>query len=351
MPFLNSEDILAFVSGAVPGFKSTGAIKALSGGNLNYVWRVFGEGQSLIVKQAPPYIAKAPDIPLSSQRILIEAAALRLFDQHPLHGIISDDLRPPRLLYTDEKKHALILEDVGELESLDNHEVFGQSLGTNLGTFIGKLHRFTFQNEAIAEAIDNRQIQQSRLEVQYTQIRQLLNDFGISNWAELGDKAEKLGEKYLTKGKCLIMGDLWPRSILIGPKEDQARIIDWEFAHFGRPAQDVAHFLAHLWMLQHRAGSSDKKTADRQLQGTFVRGYLAALGPKKPLLFDEEEIKDAGIHFGAEILARTLGSFQSGYLYEGLRHDDSKIKEAVNVAARYIGAPMEGLTSFTNGGS
>ncbi|MCB0558139.1 MAG: phosphotransferase [Lewinellaceae bacterium] len=336
MAFSSSEDLLAFVSNAVPGFEPTGAIQALSGGNLNYVWRVFGEEQSLIVKQAPPYIAQAPDIPLSPQRILIEAAALRLFAKPPLQDIISGHLRPPGLIYTDEKNYALILEDVGNLKSLDIHPATGQRLGTNLGVFIGQLHRVTFQDEAIAKAIDNPQIQQSRLEVQYAQARRILTGFGASNAAELGDKAEQLGEKYLTKGKCLIMGDLWPRSVLIGPKEGQARIIDWEFAHFGRPAQDVAHFLAHLWMLQHCAESMEKKRRFRQLQHAFVTSYRAALGPKMPLIFDEEETEDAGVHFGAEILARTIGSFQNGYLYEGLDHSHPKIKEAVHVAVLHL---------------
>ena len=55
-----------------------------------------------------------------------------------------------------------------------------------------------------------------------------------------------------------------------------------------------------------------------------------------PLIFDEEETEDAGVHFGAEILARTIGSFQNGYLYEGLDHSHPKIKEAVHVAVLHL---------------
>ena len=336
MAFSDTEDILAFVSAAIPGFLPAGKIEELSGGNLNRVWRVSGSEYSLVVKHAPPYIAKAPDIPLDPRRIILEAAALRLFDKPPLNSIVSERLRPPRLLHADEDRHAIILEDLGNLDSLDEAEDIGEETGTGLGVFLARLHGLTAGDEAIAASINNRGIQQSRLNVQYARVGEMLDNYGIPNSAELGGKARKLGEKYLAKGRCLIMGDLWPRSVLIGPKDGQARVIDWEFAHYGRPAQDVAHFLAHLWMLQHCAESMEKKRRFRQLQHAFVTSYRAALGPKMPLIFDEEETEDAGVHFGAEILARTIGSFQNGYLYEGLDHSHPKIKEAVHVAVLHL---------------
>jgi hypothetical protein len=66
------------------------------------------------------------------------------------------------------------------------------------------------------------------------------------------------------RGVCLIMGDLWPRSVLVGPPEAGAPppatappprqwVIDWELCHWGNPAQDTAHLAAHAWMLHHAA--------------------------------------------------------------------------------------------------
>ena len=55
--------------------------ETLSGGNLNYTWRVFAESpsqeESIIVKQAPPYIASKPNIPLDEKRIDFEYRALK----------------------------------------------------------------------------------------------------------------------------------------------------------------------------------------------------------------------------------------------------------------------------------
>lgn len=339
MDFSNPAELVAFVSDALPTFKSTGEARELSGGNLNYVWRVFGERQSVVVKHAPPFIARVPEIPISPQRIRIEASVLRLFEVPPLQLLASDDIRPPRLLYADEKRHTIILEDVGDLVHLDRLEMPGMDIGSKLGSFFGQLHRSTFQHRSM-ETIDNLAIQQTRLEVQYASIGALLSSLGFSSAEELGGKARKLGEKYLTKGKCLTMGDLWPRSVLADTDRRQIRIIDWEFAHYGRPAQDVAHFLAHLWMLGHRAPSAAQRTGIMQLQRAFIEGYMSALGPAQKLLFNEEEIKDAGIHFGAEILVRTIGNFQNGYLYDGLPPDHPKVRAAVDMAVRCLEDPL-----------
>ena len=122
--------------------------------------------------------------------------------------------------------------------------------GTFLGRFIGSLHRESFNNPSIAQKFNNHPIQQTRYTVQYESIGPLCKGMGIEDAEDLGLKARQLGTRLLQEGSCLVMGDLWPASIHITPKG--LRIIDWEFVHYGNPAQDLAHLAAHLWMLQHR---------------------------------------------------------------------------------------------------
>jgi hypothetical protein len=50
----------------------------------------------------------------------------------------------------------------------------------------------------------------------------------------------------------------------------------------------------------------------------------------------EEDERDFQIHFGAEILARTLGNFQKNYLYDGLAPEHPVIREAAREACRWI---------------
>jgi hypothetical protein len=50
----------------------------------------------------------------------------------------------------------------------------------------------------------------------------------------------------------------------------------------------------------------------------------------------EEDKRDFQIHFGAEILARTLGNFQRNYLYDGLAPEHPVIREAAQKACQWI---------------
>jgi hypothetical protein len=129
------------------------------------------------------------------------------------------------------------------------------------------------------------------------------------------------------------MGDLWPPSVLV--RDGDLRVIDWELAHYGRPLQDVAHFRAHCWMQAHRAPSPDRAEAVETLEEAFLAAYRDALGPAADDLLPG--IERAGpIHAGAEILVRTVGRFQPGFLYDGLAPDHPAVQDAVTHAAGRI---------------
>lgn len=138
------------------------------------------------------------------------------------------------------------------------------------------------------------------------------------------------GELLQELGKVLIMGDLWLPSIFV--TTNGLRIIDWELSHFGRPSQDIGHLVAHLWMHQHRfAGQSTAKTAKLIREG-FLTAYRSALGDSFDEVFGLAGVRESAIHFGSEVLTRTVGNFQKGYLYEGLPWDHPLIQAAVACA-------------------
>ena len=105
----------------------------------------------------------------------------------------------------------------------------------------------------MAVRFDNSAIQKTRLDVEYGTIPALCREAGLADAEALGRSAVQLGQDLLAPGHCLVMGDLWPASILVS--EDRLWIIDWELAHFGHRVQDVTHLAAHLWMHIHRASS------------------------------------------------------------------------------------------------
>ena len=342
---VTSEEVLNHLGRRLPQFAASGIPEALHGGYLNWVWRVPGRSQSVIVKVAPPYIASRPEIPLNQARLCIEARCLAtLGSGGRLAAVSSATVRPPRLLDYDEDQHILVMEDIGPCPDLGawlwshfREERSSEWVGQKLGHFIGALHAGSYGDTWHARFLDNKAIQRTRLDVQYRAIGELCERASLPDAGDLGRRALRLGELLQKPGLCVIMGDLWPPSVLVTPSG--LRVIDWELAHFGRPSQDVGHLAAHLWMHAHRAPThAGGARADSALQG-FLRGYRLALGATFSRLFGSGGGRESAVHFGCEVLVRALGSFREGYVYDGLGLDDPQMQEAVAAAARHLRAP------------
>lgn len=341
--------ILDILSQRLPDFRIQGKVQPLSGGLLNYVWRVTGDShsspRSMIIKWSPPFIASIPDVELDPQRSSIEAKAMTAFEPREVLADVGEPkVRAPYLCLIDEEQHFLAMEDLGAwpdlgawLRSGSHSRMEAEAIGISLGRFIGKLHRSSMDRPDLAQHFNNHTIQRTRLEFQYKNIQQYAQTAGLSNADEIGRRAVEYGEKLQEPGLTLIMGDLWPPSILV--TGSGLRIIDWELAHYGRPSQDIGHLAAHLWMHSHRAVSGNATIVARQLLDSFLSSYRATLGSDFDTLFGIEGMLESSTHLGSEVLTRTAGVFQKDYLYAGLDHDDPVIQEAIETAARHICQP------------
>lgn len=333
---MNAEQILDHLQNWLPHIHLTGHPKPLSGGLLNQVWRVPAEPRPVIVKHAPPHVAADPSIALDPNRIHFEADALiALSPDGPLAGVAQPDARAPNPLDLDRDAHVLVMEDIGEApsltEAIPNLPSPSQTISA-LGHFIGRLHRQSLGHPQLAADFRNQAVQETRLAVQYRGVRELLQSAEIPDANALGDQAEALGHRLLQPGRCLVMGDLWPPSIRIVP--DGIRLIDWEFAHFGNPAQDLAHLDAHLWMAAHRASDWEMRARIETVRNDFFAAYENAIHDSRDRLLTPEVFRDAAIHFGAEIIVRTIGPFSGpGSPYADLPPDHPNIQAAVSIAA------------------
>jgi len=336
----NRKELVAFARKYAPDVTDSSPLEELKGGRLNFVWRIQStSGKSFIIKHAPPYIASKPDIAFDNSRIEFEANILRAFQfRNELTQLTGRGVRPPEFLGHDHPRHLLLMEDVGILPDLmravrlTDYDL--ASCGSMLGEFIAQLHSQTYQNKWFADNFANLPVQQTRMQVQYSGCLDFCRKAHMPDAEKIGKLCRQLGEKLNSVGKCLIMGDLWPLSILLD--RNGIRLIDWELTHFGRPAQDVAHLAAHLWMMSHRAsGQSQKERIDR-FRRSFIESYHNWVARQKPELITEEDQRDFQIHFGAEILARTLGSFQKNYLYDELPPEHPVIQEAADMARQWI---------------
>ena len=334
---LSNQSLLDLVNERLPEFHPVDSPTPIAGGNLNHLWRLTGKTNTLVAKYAPPHIAANPEIPLTSDRIHFEARALELFSESGrLAALASEDIRPPLLVDFIEEADLLLMEDLGRLPSVDEWISLNPDVktGQTLGRFIGMLHRQTCGRKELAEQFNNRPIQQSRYQIQYRSAGDYAREGGLSAIRPLQKKTEKLGKQLLKPGHCLIMGDLWPPSILVD--NGNLRIIDWEFSHYGHPLQDVAHFAAHCWMQRHAADSEPLKKGFLGLWEAFIEAYLENCGDEIYRLFKGEYSDHMGTHFGAEILMRAAGPFKEGYVYENISPAHPKLAEALDKACKMI---------------
>lgn len=322
-----ADEVLAHLARRLPAYRVASAPARLSGGHLNYVWRVAAEPRALIVKWAPPFAATQPAVPLDPGRIFFEARSLELLGAGGrLAALCTSALRVPARIDLDPARHVLVMEDLGALPDLGRLLRAGRvpaGTGRVLGRFIGGLHARSMDDPEIAKVFDNAAVQRTRLNVQYRAIGSLLAQAGIAAPPAAAHRAARLGERLTGAGRCLIMGDLWPDSVLVQGR--RLRLIDWELAHFGQPAQDVGHLLAHLWMHAHRGAAQSAPLAR-----SFLEHYVDALGDRARSLADDRFRADCAVHQGAEIIARCLGPFRQGYA--GLPATSAPVREAVAFA-------------------
>jgi len=117
------ENYLQNIHTELPKFVAHEAPIPLSGGLLNFVWRIIGQTgstpQSLIAKWAPPMIATLPEVQLDPDRLRIEANTLAVFGTGGLLSELSSEgIRPPNLIKFISDRNLLIMEDVCDCPDL-----------------------------------------------------------------------------------------------------------------------------------------------------------------------------------------------------------------------------------------
>ncbi len=270
-------------------------------GNMNFVLRIITTARSLIIKQSRPWVEKYPKIEAPVERIGVEARFYELLSKTA--GI---QKAIPALIGYDKAHFILAIEDLGQTAdytfvyqktaTLDDQEM------SALIAFISRLHntdfdvaQATFPSNQVLKKLNHEHIfvfpylpdNGFDLDIVQEGLQEMALPFRKDE--ALKAKIAQLGEVYLGTGSVLLHGDYYPGSWLkttAGPK-----VIDPEFAFFGRPEFDLGVMAAHLKM----AAYTDKKIREA------LRTY------QKPSEFDAHLY----VSFcGAEILRRVIGLAQ-----------------------------------------
>lgn len=250
-------------------------IKLLSGGLVNYVYRISFETSknkaTVILKYFPPFLAINKSVAFSQERYHVEKSALSLLTDSPWLKINQGSIaRTPQLFYSDDQNYVIIIEDVGEkaqtlLNLLTKNSKLNNQLITQLAKevkfFIEYLTKYSgitpvnhieFENKPVSDMLDI-----------YWKRTWQVQSVSLSLEAELASYLKISGSLFeapnlTTDSVVWTFGDLWPNSILIDEEANRIWFIDWEASRFQvDPLRDLEQLMANLWLMKQNSDIYD----------------------------------------------------------------------------------------------
>ncbi len=289
-------------------------------GNLNLVFRIFVEDhptQSLILKQAPPYIKiLGPEYPLTQRRLAIEARALELY-----HQLVPGSV--PELLLYDEEESLILMADLQGFRILRTVLIDGEirsPVAASVGAFMGNVHRATHVRNISTQELERYQSDfynpdMHAITADYVFTKPFQED--PTNWhtpglepivadvradSRLLGAIRELRERFLNAQEGVVHGDLHTGSVMV--QGDEARVIDAEFAFFGPIAFDVGAFIANYLLAWYAHPPADRPILMKCIEQCWET-YSEYFGVKSLL----KSVWRESIQFaGVKMLRRILGA-------------------------------------------
>ncbi|MBY4678942.1 S-methyl-5-thioribose kinase [Marinobacterium arenosum] len=259
--FESDAEVIAFARQNSPIFSSEARLHVdeIGDGNINFVYRVAdGAGNSLIIKQALPYVRIIGESwPLSQDRIRIEAEALRMAGEHCADLV-------PQVYHFDAALCAIVMEDIGSHDNL-RHALIARRrlplLAEHLGRFLADtlffssdLYLDAHRKKALVKSFINPDLCKISEDLFFVDpycdhernaINAPLRADAEALWNDdlLKLEVAKLKAKFLNQAEALLHGDLHSGSVFAN--ETGTKVIDPEFAYFGPIGFDVGSILGN----------------------------------------------------------------------------------------------------------
>lgn len=316
----------------------------VSDGNLNTVFIVSGPMGSVCCKQSLPYVRVDPSWAMPLERTLFEARWMQATRKAAGSQI-------PALYHLDEGLFLIVM------ENLERHRVLRDALiegtvaagfGARVGEFIGhsafatSWRAMPFEDVHAMRDIFSRNLALTRITVDLVFTDPYREDCPRNRWLSpeldghidsiLQDRdlllaVERLQERFLSTGQCLLHGDLHTGSVMIDG--DDVRIIDGEFALYGPLGFDLGMFIANLalnacaqpdhtsWMRDEIAlvWESFRRAYLERWDTDHLRGDVGSLTRSAPCAsertrFFHQTMHDLAGFAGLEMIRRTIGFAQ-----------------------------------------
>jgi tRNA A-37 threonylcarbamoyl transferase component Bud32 len=212
-------------------------VEPLHGGVSNIVLGVSGPSCDLVLKQSLPRLRVADDWPALRSRALIEADALSLLGRITPGAV-------PRVLDRDPERFAIVVEraprDWANWKTLLLHEIVDQEVAGRLGCLLARWHNATLGEAGVPpQFLPTTGFEQLRVDPYYRTVAR--------RHPSLAPALGRMADQLLSHRQCLVHGDFSPKNVLVG-RGPQMWVIDFEVAHFGDPAFDIAFLVSHLFI-------------------------------------------------------------------------------------------------------
>lgn len=304
------------------------SVRALGGGVSNTVLVVRWDEGCLVLKQPLANLAVEEDWPADVLRVHNEAAAVRVF-----HRLLRDldSVTVPSVTLEDERNHVVGLECIPTRATTWKAELLGgrvdESIASSLGRALGAVHVRAAGDPEIRERFDDpTPFEQLRLDPYHRTVADRHPALAEPVLAEV--------DRVASVDRTLVHGDYSPKNVLVDRAGDGPTcwLIDFEVAHLGDPAFDVAFMANHLFIKALHV--ADRRSDLLEAAAAFWDAYCERV----PWNVERAVVAELGVL----ILARVDGKSPVEYVEEG------PVATAMRrVGTRTVGGEAHSLVEFT----
>ena len=220
-------------------------VTPLGGGVSNEVFHVAWADDAVVVKQPLANLAVEDDWPADVGRVHNEAAAARVY-RRVVDAYEVRDIVVPAVRFEDRDEHLIAIDAAPLSAGMWKTDLLAgkvdETVGEVVGSFLGAAHEFAATESGVREAFSNyTPFEQLRLDPYHATVAERHPDVASAVDAEI--------ERIRDTRSTLVHGDYSPKNVLIEDGDNRrVWLLDFEVAHWGDPAFDVAFMLNHLFI-------------------------------------------------------------------------------------------------------